>query len=397
MTTLTRELKSGARHAGSEPEHSSGEAGARGGASLGNNANNLSPLSGRAQKYALRNSIQQVTKLDRVRKCGRVPVAGWVSLKSGENGERASFGSLCTCASVWACPVCAAKISARRSADLEHVLSHAVAEQKTISMVTLTMRHNAGHRLKDLWNALSSSWQAIVSGKRWAKIKAELGLVGFAKAVEITHGEHGWHVHLHAVLISDNAPSETVQAYFFSKWKNALARKGLDCLSGPGMQWDVAKNDQAIARYVTKLGGSLAKEATLGAFKKGRHTSRTPFQIAEDFAQTGDVEDVCLWLEYEKVSRGRRAFTWSKGIREWAGLLREKTDEEVAAEEYGDAVRALISKNEWRKLHPVAFEVLDIIEKSGIAAGLAHLDNLGVKWWPPGAVEAGLVPYESPE
>ena len=40
-----------------------------------------------------------------------------------------------------------------------------------------------------------------------------------------------------------------------------------------------------------------------------------------------------LWGEYERVSKGRRALTWSVGLRGWACLEEELSDEEVAEQE----------------------------------------------------------------
>jgi hypothetical protein len=51
---------------------------------------------------------------------------------------------------------------------------------------------------------------------------------------------------------------------------------------------------------------------------------------------TGDVADLDVWLEFEEASYGRQQLTWSKGLREIAGLAaQEATDEELAAEEVG--------------------------------------------------------------
>ncbi|OLM28013.1 hypothetical protein Ae717Ps2_6863c [Pseudonocardia sp. Ae717_Ps2] len=53
---------------------------------------------------------------------------GWRGLvaphaRTGGEPGTAGFGGLATCGSVWACPVCSAKISARRSKDLEQLIN----------------------------------------------------------------------------------------------------------------------------------------------------------------------------------------------------------------------------------------------------------------------------------
>ncbi|WP_075334846.1 hypothetical protein [Pseudonocardia sp. Ae717_Ps2] len=80
-------------------------------------------------KYRARRELAAITSLSRVKKCGRVSTneGGEVSLHHtpGPEGEpgTAGFGGLATCGSVWACPVCSAKISARRSKDLEQLIN----------------------------------------------------------------------------------------------------------------------------------------------------------------------------------------------------------------------------------------------------------------------------------
>src|ERR1700754_1526244 len=58
-----------------------------------------------------------------------------------------------------------------------------------------------------------------------------------------------------------------------------------------------------------------------------------PFAILRDFLGTGNADDYDLWIVWEKTSHIRRQVTWSRALREWAGLHRERSDGEVAAED----------------------------------------------------------------
>lgn len=49
--------------------------------------------------------------------------------------------------------------------------------------------------------------------------------------------------------------------------------------------------------------------------------------------ETGEAADVHGWWEWERASHGRRQIAWSKGLREWANLGKEQTDEEIAEEQ----------------------------------------------------------------
>lgn len=43
----------------------------------------------------------------------------------------------------------------------------------------------------------------------------------------------------------------------------------------------------------------------------------------------GDAEDWAVWAEWLRDSKGRRQLTWSGELREFAGLLAEKSDEDM--------------------------------------------------------------------
>lgn len=359
-------------------------------AALGNNANNSSP---RQQRYSLRADIQRFTGLGRVQKCGRCPRGEYVTLRSADDGKAAGWGNLTTCGSAWACPVCSAKIAARRAQELGGVLSKADAAGYRVSMMTLTMRHHRGQRLEDLWDALGYAWGKVTSGKGWVREKEDFGLLGWARAVEVTHGANGWHVHIHVAWVTEADPTKTdAPERIWGRWVRALARRGLDAVMGSGgFDWTVAApgDSRALAGYVAKMNTAvpdgaeaLAAEATLGAFKKARGDNRTPFQIAADIATTGDADDLDLWLEYERVSHGKRALTWSRALREF-GKVEDVSDEEIAAEEVGDEVRALVPKDEWRTLYAESARVLDVCEADGVQAALSLLDELEVRWRPP--------------
>nr|WP_244960309.1 protein rep [Actinomyces faecalis] len=360
-------------------------------ARLGKDANNSSP---RAQRYDLRRGIQRFTDLERVRKCGRCSrgEGDLVSLRSADDGSGAGWGNLTTCGSVWACPVCSAKIAARRASDLAGVLAKADSEGLRVSMLTLTMRHRKGQRLADLWKALGHAWSKVTSGKQWTRERDDLGLVGWARAVEVTHGKHGWHVHVHAVFVTEVDPHETTApAQVWGRWVRALGRHGLDAVADSGgMDWQTACPGDAatMGQYVAKMGtatspSDLAAEATLGAFKKARGENRTPFQIAASVNETGDADDLDLWHEFERVSHNRRALTWSRSLREF-GKVEDITDEEIAAEEAGDKVQAWIAIEDWRAtVYERAAEVLDVCEAGGVGAALALLTAWGVPYVRP--------------
>lgn len=357
----------------------------------------------RSFRYELREKLRRITSIESVKRCGAVAIGQRVNLVF--DGSRAGYAALHTCSSVWACPVCSAKISAKRKVEVERVISAATRQNKFVSMLTLTQRHHQGQKLADLWDGLSYAWSKVTSGRRWQEFKNQLGLTGFIRAVEVTHGEKGWHVHTHVLIISEKDPTVTpvfwqrkqgrrktpypaeiyMPADFIAqRWANALATRGIDFIKDKGgLDWQTAKpgDEKTLGQYVAKLGvkavnpiDGISKEVTLGGFKKARKGNRTPFQILEDVFAYGLEEDRKLWIIWEKVSRGRRALNWSQGLRDWAGLGAEKTDEELAAEETSSTTVALFKNEDWKKLRRVGSgDLLDVMEQNGLEAGYQWL------------------------
>ena len=72
------------------------------------------PAAVRLERFALQSVARSILPKARTAKCLRVPFARSVGVFHSQAQESAHYGGLVTCASVWACPICAAKISERR-------------------------------------------------------------------------------------------------------------------------------------------------------------------------------------------------------------------------------------------------------------------------------------------
>lgn len=306
----------------------------------------------------------------------------------------AGFAGLETCGSVWACPVCGAKIAAHRGQELGRVLELAADQDMTLAMVTLTVRHHRGQSLKSVWDAVGSGWAAVTSGRPWQRMTEKHGVHGWARAVEVTHGSSGWHVHVHAVMLLDKAGLKNAAELgesMFGRWAVGLGKKGFTAVQDSGgmdVSISTGRTD-GLGEYLAKMGlgaektvEGMALEATQGGVKKARGENRTPLQIAASFFETGDADDLEIWREWEKGSRGRRALTWSKGLRDWARLEAEKSDEEVAAEELGGEDLVLLPAETWRLVRKDSWRVLDLAEK-GREHLIRWLDDEGLPWLEP--------------
>jgi hypothetical protein len=89
------------------------------------------------------------------------------------------------------------------------------------------------------------------------------------------------------------------------------------------------KSARAIGRYLAK---TIAYELTHGHMKDGKKSGqRTPFQIANDYFQTGDAADEALWREFEQAIKGEHLITWSPSLKDLRTDAR--TDIEIAEAE----------------------------------------------------------------
>lgn len=293
---------------------------------------------------------------------------------STAGGERtAGIAGVSTCGSVWACPVCSARITARRTEDVAGVLDAWKARTGgRVVMVTLTVRHHAGQSLRQVWDGVTVAWRSASNGRTWDGLQRVYGTpmpsrgrvverIPVVKVVEVTHGKHGWHVHVHALLlvrgdVTDRA-ARLIGQTMWERWDAGARRAGLQGGVREAMDAHLVKpsasGSDALAEYFTKA----VYEVTLGAQKDARAGGRTPFGVlASLMAHRAGVavlsgeevaRDEAIWREWETGSRGRRQISYSHGLRAWLGLLEVATDEEIAAEDCGGEPVYMIGQEAW--------------------------------------------------
>jgi hypothetical protein len=332
-------------------------------------------------------------------KCGKYCRGGanGVGVRLGQEGY-AGFAGLLVCGSVWACPVCSMKIAVARATEIGRVVANAIAAGRSVGFQTFTMRHHQGQSLEELWGALAAAWASVTSGNGWVGDQRRHQLEGWLRAVEVTWGANGWHVHIHALVVGtfDEPGLEALSLSMWGRWSKALVRAGLDAPELIGSDWQLVKGGDWSA---TKLGEYLAKGAgaapqigreltmSQGKSARGRHSTRTVWDVVDEFFETGDLALRKVWHEWERVSKGKRQLTWSRGLRELYGLEPELTDEEIALEELGTEADTLvvISKRGWREVvrRQLECDVLEAAEVSGLDGLCRVLDMLGVEYSVP--------------
>lgn len=340
----------------------------------------------RRERHKARGFLRVESSLPRVAGCGAFAAGGsgaGVAVKVSDG--RAGFAGLAHCGSVWACPCCSATIASARTTEIAAALREADRQGLSATMVTLTMRHNKRQPLWRLWEALSTAWSATTSGRGWATDVEDLALVGWFRVVEVTYGVNGWHVHIHAVMLSEaaggDAFADELLGRMFARWARALKRRGL---SSPLLQAQDARPVdmfEGVSEYLAKGTYSAttgaALELTRGDLKRGRgESSRTAFGLLAGVMHDGDADDLDLWHEYERASKGRRQLTWSKGLRARLVLpLDPMTDEEIVAVDLGGVVVMVLAAEtyRWLDVYRQSALFLEVVEES-IPSALAWLD-----------------------
>jgi hypothetical protein len=224
-------------------------------------------------------------------------------------GPKASWRNLRRCDLRWVCPCCTYKRSEESRGHLNAALAEGRRRGLKPVMLTLTTRHHRKMKLPDLWAALHQAEKKMKTQWAWRGLMEKAG-GGFAKAVEITYGHHGWHPHFHLIfLLSFDTEAEAIAAVEALRqvWLDALTDAGLDGTSkaAEAHSFDVCGAAYA-GEYVAKWGA--AEEMTLGERKVGKSEGLNPWQLLET-ARTADTEAerhkaAALWYEFIQVFKG---------------------------------------------------------------------------------------------
>lgn len=215
------------------------------------------------------------------------------------------------CGHIWTCPVCSGKLRSERWGKAQRGV---VALLGTWQMLTLTIRHHAGLDLGWLIRGLMKALADMKRGGRVQRLWAE-HVTASLRALEVTHGAHGWHPHLHLFLRTDGWTLEET-AELFERWQSVVEKHlGAVCVPDRehGLRWstpvdfDVVSEDDRLA-YLFKLGQELTgstKEAGRSRRWGDFEESRTHWQIAESAAD-GDARSEQLWADFRRATKGRR-------------------------------------------------------------------------------------------
>ena len=321
-----------------------------------------------AERLHLQDVAAKLLPDHRVAKCGRAlngRQGAGVEVLQRVAGEQGFFAGLQTCASVWCCPICAAKVSERRRQELKAAMEQHKAAGGCIDLLTLTIRHDRHDKLADLLRKLAKALSSFTAHYGVRAIFQEMGVIGAVRGLEVTHGRrsevnNAWHPHIHALQFAgvgvdlvDHTPAQRLvwQNRLYDYWAGACVTAGL---KPPSREHgvDLAGGDKAGA-YVTKMGLEASKwdyshELTKANSKRAK-TGEGPFDLLRSIdADDTDRQAKALFIEYAAAFHGKRQLYWSPGLKKRYAVA-DLTDEEIEAQKEEKAtILGIILKPAWK-------------------------------------------------
>jgi len=318
--------------------------------------------------------------------CRHVRTSHFVEVRHSE-GLPANYRNLATCGSVWACPVCAARIQERRRLELEHLVEWAEGQGLQAIMVTFTFPHTGFDSLGDLLERQADAFKRFRRGSPFAKLKAAMGFQGLARSLEVTHGlANGWHPHTHELWLVDPKVGQEIRARLVELWERACIAAGL---LDPADQAKVyafrqhsvdvrlnATSGEYLAKQDSSRKWGITHEVAKATSKAGKAKGVHPHEFLVRMAKG----DEARYFEYLEAMKGKRQLFWSPGLKARCGLD-DISDDDAALG--GDDLDLLgnLNQDEWDFIRAkrLAAQVLDAAEIGGFDLILRFLKRRGYK------------------
>ena len=166
-------------------------------------------------------------------------------------------------------------------------------------------------------------------------------MLGQIRSDEVTHGDNGWHPHIHVLFFFDRPDLtedelDEFRARIGKRWGDNIQKAlGREIHGIYGVDARPVRDINGVGDYVSKIHFEMVR----GDLKTRRQDetkggSRTPWQVGIDGVHTGDAHDIARWREYATAMKGQKVLGVSKAIRDRHGVAptTEQSDEELAAQ-----------------------------------------------------------------
>ena len=337
----------------------------------------------RQRKYELQDIMSELLPNDRVSWCLKHRQSGGsnIEIVYDQDQQRAYYGNLLACGSIWTCPVCAARITEQRRVELSDAIERWRAGGGGVIMAAFTLQHSVEDEISDLRKTLNAAYRKMTDRRAYKDIRQQYDMVGSVASLEVTHSfRHGWHPHRHVLYFTERDLSDqdyfNLQVAFAGVWRSVLVKVGRYAHDQRGVV--LSRGDDQAGDYVCKW--SIAHEMTKSPVKGGRDGGLSPFEMAEQWHVTGDQRYARLIRDYARAFHGAHQLTFSPGLKARLGI-QDKTDQQIAAEQQAGAViMAELDKASWKRIYVRQWRgVILKAASTGRQADLAAiLDKLGV-------------------
>ena len=299
--------------------------------------------SSREAKYLLQETSRSLLPGHRVCSCfwwlARGATDVGVNYSAAEN--RASYSRLMVCGSVWACPICAARITEQRAEEVRSGLAALLDRGGSAAFATFTVSHSHEDALQTVLAGFLAAFRYLTGKTAYRALRGRYGVLGFVRVLEVTYGRNGWHVHSHVLYFLDQPLSAdqlaALEDALYPLWESAAARQGLSMSRRYGLE--VKRAYGSVEDYLVKYGRGprwdMARELTKGHIKRGRSIAGlkhlTPWELLAA-AAAGDARCGRLFAEFVDRFDGKAQLWWSPGLRALLlGDAAEVSDADLAA------------------------------------------------------------------
>lgn len=337
----------------------------------------------RQRKYELQDIMAELLPNDRVSWCLKHRQSGGsnIEIVYDQAQQRAYYGNLLVCGSVWTCPVCAARITEQRRVELDDAIKRWRAGGGGVIMAAFTLQHSVDDDIADLRKTLNAAYRKMTDRRTYKDSKRRCGIVGSVASLEVTHAfRHGWHPHRHVLYFTEKDLTDqdyfNLQVAFAGAWRSVLDSVGRWAHAQAGVV--LSRGDDQAGDYVCKW--SMAHEMTKSPVKGGRDGGLSPFEMAEQWQVTGDQRYARLIRDYSRAFYRSKQLTYTPGLKARLGIL-DKSDQQIVAEQQAGAViMAELDKSSWQRVYirrwrGIILKAASTGDQSELAA---VLDKLGV-------------------
>lgn len=307
-------------------------------------------------------------------------IGSHVAVMQSQEFKTGHYKNLATCGSVWACPICTAKIQERRRVEIAKAMDRHYQDGGQVIMVTLTAPHYKKQLLKDLRKMQSKALTHLRGAGSYRDFLKDNGYLGLIRSLEVTVSQrNGWHLHTHELWFVDrDADVAEIKRRTLQRWRAACIKQGF--LDGANEKKITAFNKHAVdikanvstSEYVAKMDDSshwgADREIAKSSTKKGKRKGLHPFGL---LAEIHDKTEKADWaglrfIEYCRAMKGARQIYWSPGLKDLFEID-EKTDEELATMEESELIHVVdIDIPTWK-----------IIRRNGGRSTIPELVELG--------------------